>query len=184
MKGVVFTLFNELVETQFGLETWDHLLTTVNPASEGIYTAGETYPDEELLALVGALSDKTNIPAPDLVRAFGEYMFPKLAENYPVFLENESSLKSFLKTVHDVIHVEVRKLFPEAGLPTIEYEDPAENQLIMLYRSPRKMCHLSEGLINGAAKHFATPTIIGHEICMHKGDDHCRLELTFNAKAT
>ncbi len=179
MKGIVFTLFNELVENQFGLVVWDKLLETVNPASEGIYTAGETYPDEELFALVQALSDHTQIPAPDLVRAFGVFMFPHLSERYPGFVTDQSSLKVFLKTVHDVIHVEVKKLFPEAGLPVIEYQDPSDKALVMLYRSPRKLCHLSEGLITGASKHFKTEVTIAHPICMHKGSDHCRLELTF-----
>lgn len=180
MKGVVFTIFNELVETQFGFETWDKMLETVQPESEGIYTAGETYPDEELFALVGELSNITEVPVPDLIHAFGEYMFPKLVSKHPVFVESQTSLKEFLMTVHDVIHVEVKKLHPDAGLPTIEYEDAGGNKLTMIYRSPRKLCFLSEGLINGAAKHFNTEVSIGHPICMHKESDHCRLELTFS----
>ena len=180
MKGVVFSLFNQLVEEKFGFEMWDTLLENVKPKSEGIYTAGETYDDAEMFALVGELSTQTNIAAPDLVRTFGEYMFPKLAENYPVFVENQPSLKAFLKTVHDVIHVEVKKLFPEAGLPMIEYEEPSEDQLVMLYRSPRKLCHLSEGLINGAAKHFGQQVSIKQPCCMHNDDDHCRIEMKFH----
>ncbi len=180
MKGMVFTLFNELVEQQFGMDTWEHLLDKVKPKSEGIYTAGESYDDAELMALVTELSAKTKIPASDLVRAFGKFMFPNLASKYPIFLQGQPTLKDFLKTVHDVIHVEVRKLFPEASLPVIEYEDPSPKALVILYRSPRKMCHLSEGLIEGAAEHFNTSVTINHPLCMHNGASHCRLELAFS----
>ena len=176
MKGIVFNILNEMVEEQFGMAAWDGLLDAVG--SEGIYVATETYPDEELLALVAAAETATKIPATELVRAFGEYMVPKFAANYPVFFESQTDLKSFLLTVDEVIHVEVRKLYPEAGLPEFQYEDRGDNSLTMLYKSPRKLCALAEGLIAGSAKHFDQDYELLHDVCMHKGSDHCSLQLT------
>ncbi len=179
MKGIVFTLFSELVESQFGLAMWDTLIQSVKPKSEGIYTSGESYDDNELFSLVVALSHKTDIPVNDLIRKFGEYMFPELAKAYPIFVESQTSLKSFLVTVNDIIHVEVEKLYPSASLPTIQYEDTSTNELVMLYRSPRKLCYLSEGLILSAAKFFNEQIEIKHPICMHNNADHCRIEIKF-----
>ena len=175
MKGIVFNILNEMVEEKFGLAAWDGLLDATD--LDGVYVATETYPDEELLSLVGAAETATGIPAADLVKAFGEYMVPKFAANYPVFFEDQPNLKAFLLTVDQVIHVEVRKLYPEAGLPEFQYEDANDDELTMLYKSPRKLCSLAEGLISGSAKHFAETYQLKHDICMHKGDDHCALEL-------
>lgn len=176
MKGIVFTLFNDMVEENYGLEAWDQLLE--KSGCDGIYISSETYPDAELMALVGAASEMTNIPANALVKAFGEYMFPSFHEKYPTFFKEGMTLKSFLLTVDRVIHVEVRKLYPDAGLPDFEYQDENDNELVMLYKSPRKLCALAEGLIAGAAKHFNAKYQLKHDLCMHDGSDHCRLELT------
>ena len=87
-------------------------------------------------------------------------------------------MKRFLLQVDEVIHKEVKRINPDVYLPEFEYIDPAPNELIMLYRSKRKLCALSEGLIQGAANHFDTKVEIKHPVCMHDGHDHCRLEIS------
>lgn len=177
MKGVVFNVLEEMVIEQCGMLAWNEILEAQE--IEGIYTAGESYPDEELFELVGSISAKTEIPAETLVGAFGERLFKGLSERNPVFIEAESTLKGFLKSVHDVIHIEVRKLYENPNLPDFEYEEDADNTLLMRYRSPRKLCILAEGLIRGAAYHYDTAIEIEHPVCMHKGADHCDLIVRF-----
>ncbi len=176
MKGVVFTLLNEMVEEKFGLEAMDTLLTKTG--LEGCYIATETYPDEELFKLVGEASKLTGIATNDLVRSFGEFMLPHFHSNYPTFFKEGMDLKSFLLTVDRVIHVEVKKLFPEAGLPEFNYVDEEDNELTMVYSSPRKLCMLAEGLIAGSAKHFNTQYSLTHDVCMHDGENSCHLHIT------
>jgi len=48
--------------------------------------------------------------------------------------------------VDELIHVEVKKLYKDAQLPEFNYEDHIDDKLTMIYRSPRKLCFLSEGL--------------------------------------
>lgn len=178
MKGIVFNLLNDLVEEQFGMDVWDDLIEATSPSSKGIYTSVEVYPDEELLAYVAAISRHTGAPAEDVVRMFGAYMMGRFAQIHPDFFSGHTA-KTFLKSVHDVIHVEVRKLHPDVVLPEFTYEDKSHNELTMHYHSPRKLCHLAEGLIGGAAKIFAVEVGIRHPVCMHDGADHCVLELSF-----
>lgn len=179
MKGVVFNLLGDMVETRYGLAAWDQLLEETGLS--GIYVATGSYPDSELYVLVEAASRLTTIDAPDLVRAFGQHMIPSFVKQYPGFFKAEMRTKDFLLTVDQVVHVEVRKLFPEAGLPEFRYDDPSSDRLTMIYRSPRKLCVLAEGLILGAAQHFGEHCDIRHDVCMHHGDDRCELKLTFNA---
>lgn len=177
MKGIIFTTLGDMVEERFGLETWNQLLNTVNPPNGGAYTAGGTYPDAEIFSLITVLSNLVDVEPLQLVEAFGIYMFPVLAKKHSNFLQKGLSLKDFLKSIDRVIHVEVRKLHADASLPSITYEDPAPNQLVMLYRSPRKLCALAIGLIKGAAIHFKNKVTIQQPCCMHQGADHCRLEV-------
>ncbi len=173
MKGIVFTTFNDMVEKEIGIEMWDAILDSVNPKSEGIYTSVEDFPDEELLAMVSDLSDRTGTPVVDLLKAFGQYLFHVLAMKHSIFVEEEPSFLSFLKSVDEVIHKEVEKLYPNPNLPTLSWKQEDENSLELYYRSPRKLCHLADGLIKGAAQRYDTQFTMEHSPCMHKGSDHC-----------
>jgi hypothetical protein len=60
----------------------------------------------------------------------------------------------FLERVDKVIHVEVLKLYPDAMLPRFDTTRDG-HRLQMIYRSPRGMEDLAEGLIKGCLGHFA-----------------------------
>lgn len=180
MKGTIFISLQEFVEQNHGYEVWDNVIESTDLASNGIYTSTKNYPDEELFALVGALSSKLNVSVPDLVRLFGEFLFPVLLPFAPPDAKNAPSLRAFLLMVDEVIHVEVKKLYTDSNLPEFDYDEHSDNELIMIYRSPRKLCHLSEGLIQGAAKHFNQPIEISQPKCMHMGADVCHIKVIFN----
>ena len=175
MKGVVFDILRDMVEENYGMEGWQAILD--KSGSDGLYISTQTYEDAELMGLVSAASDITKISVSDLVFAFGEYMVPSFYKRYPSFFDNAENFIKFLVSVDQIIHVEVRKLFPDAGLPTFDYNDEKSNHLTMIYKSPRKLCRLAEGLISGSAKHFNEKYILKHDPCMHDGHDHCNLEL-------
>jgi len=180
MKGIIFVTFNKLVEEKFGLDVWDDLLGRVDPQSEGVYVSGDTYEDAELMSLVGELSKLTGMGIEDLIRAFGEYALEPLASIYPESINKESmTAKEFLQSVHDIIHIEVKKLYHDAQLPTIKYEDPAPDQLVMIYQSPRKMYMLAEGLIEGTAKYFGIQIERKTIHLTEQGEDIYRFELQF-----
>lgn len=183
MKGIIFNQLETMVTETLGLEAWDRILNETTLATkDALFVGPHTYPDADLFALVGTASRITGTPAEALVRAFGRFLFPRLAASYPVFMKKDMSAKSFLMSVDRVIHVEVRKLDASTGLPTIEYEEPSPDRLTMIYRSPRALCALAEGLIEGVGAHFGEAITIAQPTCLHRGADHCRIECTF-AKA-
>lgn len=179
MRGVVLTSFSDLVIEHYGLQTWEDLLKKANPKSGGAYTAAEAYSDDELKSLILVLSEMKNLKVDDLLVTFGEYMFSILGEKFPMFFLEGMSLKDFLLSIDRVIHIEVKKLYPDASLPVFRYEDPAPEKLIIYYNSPRKLCHLGIGLMRGAAKHFKKSLEISHAECLHRGDPHCRFDIEF-----
>ena len=176
MKGVIFNVLEELVIETAGMAAWNNILEKTG--SDGIYTSGESYSDEELFALVGEICIALDMPAEKVVGIFGEYLFDQLDVRHPTFAANANDLKSFLISVDTVIHSEVLKLYTNPNLPRFEYQEKGENQLTMLYRSPRKLCILAEGLVRGAAKRFGNEISIDHPVCMHNGADHCQLDVS------
>lgn len=179
MQGSIYTIFSEMVIEKMGMETWNELLEMVNPSSEGIYTQGMQYEDSEMMSLVVALSEKTKADIPTLVRTFGDYLFIHLYNSCPADISHIDNLKDFLLSIDSVIHKEVQRVYPKAYLPSFEYSETPEGDLIMYYQSKRKLCHLSEGLILRAASHFNQEITIEQPKCMHSGDEKCQLVISF-----
>lgn len=177
MKGIIFNLLEQVVSAEHGEPTWDALLDATG--LEGAYTAVGSYADEELMQLVGAASSALGTPADDLVRWFGRAAMPLLVERYPGFFEGHASARSFLLTLNEVIHPEVRKLFPGAYAPSFDFDTSREDALGLSYQSHRNLCSFAEGLIEGAGDHFGEDVSIAQGSCTKRGDDTCHLVLRF-----
>lgn len=172
MKGMVFTEFVAMVENQFGLGMVDDLIDTVEPASGGVYTTVGNYDAGELVALVVALSEKTNTPIPDLLEAFGHRIFALFTQNYGHFFQEAKDSVSFLRGIENYIHVEVRKLYPDAELPQFDYPGEQPGALVMEYHSERPLAHFARGLINATVAHYQDPYEVEFEDLSHgKGTD-------------
>jgi hypothetical protein len=175
VKGVVFNMLEELVSRDYGEDTWDRLLDAAG--LDGAYTSLGSYDDADLGRLVGAASESLGQSPDDLVRWFGRNSLPLFAAGYPQFFTPHASARDFVLTLNDIIHPEVRKLYPGADVPEFDFEpgDP----LRMGYRSHRRMCSFAEGLIEGAADHYGEGTTIRQPTCMKRGDERCLLEISF-----
>jgi predicted hydrocarbon binding protein len=55
--------------------------------------------------------------------------------------------------------------------------------LMMGYNSPRRLCALAEGFIEGAADHFHETAQAEHVECMHRGDPKCLVKMAFRQAA-
>ncbi|MDP2561649.1 heme NO-binding domain-containing protein [Psychrobium sp. 1_MG-2023] len=179
MQGSIYTAFSDMVIEQMGMESWNELIDETKPPSQGIYTAGEQYQDSELINMVVLLVEKTGLPIEQLLESFGEFLFDKLYKNSPADLSNIDNLRDFLLAIDSVIHVEVKRLHPQAYLPKFKYIEDRDDQLTLQYFSKRKLCHVSVGLIKGAANKFKQKIQLEHPICMHKGAKYCELVVIF-----
>jgi Haem-NO-binding len=157
MKGIVFTELLDMVGQMKSEDFVDELIETCDLASGGSYTAVGTYPHQEAVTIVMRLSEMTGSPPGDLLRIFGNHLFGRFAVLYPVFFESVDNAIDFLAQIEDVIHVEVRKLYPDAELPSFDAYRPEDGKLDLTYRSDRHMGDLAEGLISGCVAHFGIP---------------------------
>lgn len=179
MKGIIFNLLEIVVVRDYGEDTWDSLLETAG--LDGAYTSVGSYPHEQLLALVDAASTATGTPADDLVRWFGREALPMLYDRYSAFFDPHPSTRPFLLTLNEVIHPEVRKLFPGAYAPSFDVGEEDLRSLVLTYESHRGLCAFAEGLILGAADHYGEQVTVDQPECAKRGDARCILRTTFAA---
>lgn len=154
MKGIIFSEFIDMVDDKFSIETSERLIDEVKTHSNGAYTTVGTYDSQEMVDMVTKLSEITCIPVPDLLRTFGRHLLMRFAEIFPVFFEGVTSAFDFLPMVDSYVHMEVKKLYSDAELPSFICVSPSPGKIEMTYSSARKFQDLAEGLILGTADYF------------------------------
>ncbi|MBX2850025.1 MAG: heme NO-binding domain-containing protein [Acidiferrobacterales bacterium] len=160
MLGVIFTSLIEMMEQEVGLEATEEVLDKAQVESGACYTAVGFYPPEELVSIVTHLSQQTGIPIPDLVQQFGFYLFDLLATSHPHAVEGKTSVIELLSQLDSHIHVEVKKLYPEANLPAFKTIEESDSHIKLLYISTNRLEPLAEGLIKGGADYFNENVVI------------------------
>lgn len=171
MKGIVFTEFLEMVEERFGLETADRILEASELPSGGIYTSVGTYGFNEMVTLLTNLSVETEIPAQDLLYAFGLYLFDSLGRAHPEVIANYTSPMGLIGCIEDHIHVHVKKLYPDAELPSFQVLEEGEKQMDLVYRSSRGLYSLCHGLLEKTFIHFGQEAEINYELVKSDGTE-------------
>ena len=175
MKGAIFIALNEMIVEQKGLHTWLRIIDQAKV--EGVYTSTDNYADEQLFTLVSVICDELHLEQQTVLRLFGEYLFHYLHKSHPIFADSNVNFFDFIQSIDNVIHVEVHKLDEHAQTPSITVEQVNDHEALLEYYSPRKLCHLAEGLLLGAAKHYGIAISISQTQCMHHGAKSCYLHL-------
>jgi hypothetical protein len=174
MKGIVFTELMDMVEDTFGEELMEDVLDDCTLESGGAYTAVGTYDHTELLQIVTVLSKHSDIPVRDLLHKYGHYLFFRFNALMPQFFEAPESAFEFLESVHDTIHVEVKKLYPDAALPSFETSRNGDNTLIMIYKSQCPFADFAYGLMRGCIDFYKEDVSI-HEEDNNTNGQFCRI---------
>ena len=171
MKGIIFSEFLNLVEAKFGLETVDEIIEKSDLESEGIYTSIGTYSFSEMLQLLNHLSTKTNISIDDLLLVYAEHFFSVIEDSYPGLLASYKDPIEMISSIENHIHVEVRKIYPDAELPTFIVKEKNKDSLIMIYKSSRAMHHFGLGLMNKTFEYFNSKASIVLEKIKENGTE-------------
>lgn len=179
MLGLIFTSLNEMIEAEHGISVWNDIVREAEIPDFGAFTMGAVYPDEQMVRLVQVICAKFSLTAPEVLQAFGEHVFTSLAHGYPDIIAHYTNPKEMLLHVDDHIHREIAFYHPnENSLPTFTCEDTGENSLTMYYSSPRKLCFLAEGVIQGVGRYFHCHILTDHSQCVYRGDARCCFELS------
>ncbi len=179
MKGAIFNIFEEFIIQKFGVEVYENILQHSQIETKDPFISAGTYPDTDFYKLVGTACKLYNLPPEEAQKMFGRFTFVELAKFQPHFVEPYKSAKSFLLTVDSVIHVEVKKLYPDAYLPKFIYSEPSKNELQIIYISKRKLYSFMEGLIDGVADYFKEDIDVEFDTMLYNGEEACRFHLIF-----
>lgn len=178
MKGIVFTEFMDMVENVFSLNVLEDIIEKSELPNGGAYTSVGTYNHEEIVRMTANLSQAVDTPVGTLLEVFGKHLFGRFSERYPELFEGVKQPFEFLKKIDNYIHVEVKKLYPDAELPRFYYEQKSAKELTLYYLSSRHFEDLAVGLIQGCLEYFKVKGEVRKSETVYKGQEAIDLSIT------
>ena len=175
MKGVLFNVVEDVVTEAFSADVWDDVVD--RSGVSGAYTSLGTYPDSELQSVVEATASAAGQTVPDTLRLAGHLGFAHLVRRAPDLLDGLDGWRAVLTSLDDIIHPEVRKIYPDSDVPGFAVE-PDGSDLVVTYTSRRALCALAEGLMTGSGRWFDVELDVTHLSCVHSGDEHCVMRVS------
>lgn len=163
MKGLVFTTFYDFCEERLGEEGLEDVIDAANLPHAGGYTSVGTYPFSEMAALVTAYVQRTGNSMPEVMRQFGEYCFSCWVKKFPD-LFRDRDLFDVLGSIDDFHESEVRRLYPDAELPSFKITHQDHDHILLDYVSCKPLADLAEGVIRGAGRHLGCPVNVSFVI--------------------
>jgi hypothetical protein len=178
VHGVIFTSLRDYLTSAHSTEVAQDVFT-----GEPIFLLSESYDDELLTELVVKAAGATGREVDEVIHDFGVFTaqatFTRL---YPAFFAIAPTAREFLLTVETRIHELVRATIPNAAPPQLRIEELGPDGVRIVYSSPRRLCVLLRGLVEGTAGHYEESAAIQEATCMHRGDEACTFEVTLAAQ--
>lgn len=155
MYGLVNQGVRDLVMSQHGADAWARIRTRAQVEFDE-FRSMAVYDDAVTYALVEAASLELDVPATDLLFAFGEHWILFSAEaGYGAMLEmcGDSFLR-FLRGLDDM-HARVGMTMSELRAPSFHLESSTDDACRLRYASERVgLAPFVTGLLSGLAKRF------------------------------
>lgn len=182
MHGLVFVTWEKYLGERFG----NSLMADYRQAiGEGIGESplvSRVYDDAQLLAGVAAASRLTRTPADTLLYEYGRYFILNgLSSRLCAYLLNAVHSGRDLLLTMSRAHEQMQ--YADAGVtpPLFGYQpmpgDPSG--LMMYYDSPRQLCSLLHGSIEGAAIRYGEQAQVSEDTCMKRGAPVCTFAIRF-----
>lgn len=155
MKGIILSEFVEYIEEQLGEATAQKIIDDSGVESDGAYSRVGMYDYQELIQLLTQAVAETETEADVLLEGFSDHLFKMFKRDYSVFFDGVGSAAEMLSQIDNHIHVEVKKLYPDAELPSFNYVHEG-NKLTLNYTSPRPLASVAQSLVGACIKYFGS----------------------------
>ena len=126
---------------------------------------------------MSAAEKATGQPAADILEDFGAFIAPDLPDMFWGAIQPEWKTLDVIEHTEGTIHSVVRLKNPGARPPQLQVTRPTPHEVIIDYRSPRRMCALARGISRGLAGHFHETVVITESEYMHRGDNRCLISV-------
>jgi hypothetical protein len=186
MHGLVFVTWEKYIAERFQGSVLNEYREVLRNKLADLPLTSRVYKDEALLAGIKAVSQLTGVSVETLLREYGRYFLVNgLTRHLCAYLLTQShSGRDLLLAMHDA-HEQMTRLPDGLAPPLFEYRTRSEqaDELIVIYDSPRQLCSLLRGAIEGAAERYGEKVHLVEQTCMKRGDAVCRFQVRFSSSS-
>ncbi len=174
MHGLIANQLRGYALARHSRETWSEAVKASGvELPDGPVPLDRTYPDEEVMALIGALARETGTEVRLLLEDFGAYLAAGLLRVYQPLVSRDWRTLDVIEHVEAQVHTAVRLRDPNAGPPRLSATRRSPTHVDVVYTSPRRLCALATGIVRGLASHYGEAVAVEQPECMLRGDDRC-----------
>ena len=157
MYGLILSELRKYVEARRGRDAWNRLLEAAELQGT-IYFPNRAYSDEEVTGILDEIAQEGRTTVNWVLEDFGEFIAADLIEH-----------------TEETIHRVIRSTDPGAKPPKLECRTAGRDEIVILYRSARRMCAFAKGIVRGLAACFREEVRIAEPTCMHDGAPYCEI---------
>ena len=181
MYGLINVAVRDLVVTQFGQAAWAAILAKSEVDESAFVRMGQN-DDAVTYALVGAASEVLDLPASDVLQAFGQYWTEfTVEEGYGQLLDGFGSTFPALLQNLDELHTRVGLMYEELRPPSFKCENVTDGSMDLHYISERDgLDDLIIGLLKGLGTRFQVDVTIEQRACKGDGAPHSVFYVTWS----
>jgi hypothetical protein len=181
MHGFVFLKLKDYAEHECGIG-WDSLVTDAG-LEAGEHAFDRSYEDQDFDRLVTALAGKAGRPEAYVLESFGMFLTPELFEiaRFMDLVQEDWGTLDLLEHLKRAVHGTLHSADPLFEPPPLEAVRTKDDEILVFYHSPRKLCPLLKGIIKGAADHYGETIGVKDDRCVENGDSGCQLTVTLQA---
>ena len=177
MHGIIHTELKGFVTSLMGVDGWRQVASTAG-VFDTEYVSRQSYPDDDVPAIVSAASVLSGEPVPTLLRGFGVYLAPTLLSVYRPYVKSQWRTLDLLEHTETTMHRAVRLRDPGAAPPMLSVQRVSADEVLIDYRSTRRLCQVAEGIASGVAAHYGEQVEVSQSHCMLRGDARCAISVT------
>lgn len=187
MHGLIFVTWEKFLHERFGSELFGAYRAAIGETATTAPLSSRVYDDAHLLNGIGVASKLTHVPAESLLREYGRYfMLNGLTSHLCAYLLNQvHSGRELLLMMRDA-HAQMRQTGDALMPPLFTYTSLSfdHHTIAFIYDSPRHLCAVLWGAIEGAASRYGEHVLIQEQTCMKKGASVCHFVVQFRPSST
>ena len=184
MHGLIFVTWEKYLFERFNEPFFNEYRAAMGETPSTSPLARRTYSDGTLLAGVKVACKLSGLSIDTILWEYGRYfMINGLTSHLCAYLLTKVSNGRELLLMMREAHAQMRRLPDGLTPPLFEYQaiSASRNELALIYDSPRHLCALLWGAIEGAAQRYGQRVQVVEVSCMKQGAPVCRFDLHFSS---
>ncbi len=162
MKATITNCLAELVETRFGKDKWNAILTDsgLQSQSSKFRLSPSDVPDDQVYKLLASTCKVLEITSQQAADAFGSYWCCTYAPRlYSPIVKQFKNAKDMILGL-DTVHIMMTSTIQTAHPPRFNYNWELDNSLVVTYESYRNMIYIYIGLVKGVGEFFKEKLVV------------------------